>query len=107
MRISTSEAEASESGPLPLRWVYALQRDEEGGALKAPVIESLSMRDALMALIEYAFRLELSSHGMLLRQLDLLERVARTVPVRLLRLPHDLAALPAARSLVLDDLAHA
>ena len=41
---------------------------------------------------------------MILRQMRVLERVAKEVPVKRLRLPDDLGVLPAAREMILQDL---
>lgn len=105
LRIPTQELPEGEPGLLPLLGVYSLRR-EEGSPLQAPALERLSMRDALMELIEYAFRLDLADRDMILRQMTLFERIARAVPVRRLRMPDAMAALPAARDLVLRDLDH-
>lgn len=95
----------SESGEfLPLRGIYSLLRNENGESTRTSAIEPLSIREAFMELISYAFRLDLTDQAMILRQMQVLERVAKEVPVRRLRLPDDLGALPAARELILRDL---
>ena len=57
-----------------------------------------------MELVQCAFRLDLTDQAMLLRQMRVLERVAKEVPVKRLRLPNDLGVLPAVRELILQDL---
>lgn len=91
-------------GSLPLRAVYSLVGYEEGNPLTCPLIEPLSMRDAFMELVKCAFRLDLTDHAMILRQMRVLERVVKEVAVRRLRIPETLGMLPAARELILQDL---
>jgi len=101
-RVSMRESDVM--GCLPLRRVYLLVGYEEGDPLTYPLIEPLSMRDAFMALVECAFRLDLTDQAMILRQMRVLERVAKEVPVKRLRIPEALGMLPAARELILQDL---
>lgn len=96
--------ESDDIGRVPLRRVYSLVGYEEGDPLTYPLIEPLSMRDAFMELVACAFRLDLTNQAMILRQMRVLERVAKEVPVKRLRLPEDLGILPAARDLILQDL---
>lgn len=102
-RVSTLASDAEQLGPTPLRGIYSLQRCGRGASTE-PAIESLSVRDAFMELVEFAFRLDLSDRTMMLRQMDVLERVALEVPVRRLHLPDDLGALAQARRMILQDL---
>jgi hypothetical protein len=103
-RISTPESNTEGIGFFPLRGIYSLWRHENPELLTDPVIEPLSVRDAFMELVEFAFRLDLTDQAMLLRQMRVLERVAKEVPVKRLRLPNDLGVLPAVRELILQDL---
>lgn len=103
-KLRVAMPQAGATGGLPLRGIYSLAGYEEGDPLTGPVIEALTMREAFMALLECAFRLDLTDRAMILRQMRLLERVVREVPVRRLRMPEDLGALPAARELILQDL---
>ena len=103
-RVSTSESDTGGMGFFPLRGIYSLRRHENPEPLTDPVIEPLSVRDAFMELVEFAFRLDLSDQAMILRQMRVLERVAIEVPIKRLRLPDDLGVLPAARELILQDL---
>jgi len=103
-----AEASDAESGELvPLRGIYSLLLEQEEGLLAAPLILPLSVRDAFMELVSYAFRLDLSDQAMILRQMQFLERVAEKVPVKRLRLPRKLAALVPAQELILRDLQQA
>jgi len=103
-RISTQASSSALRDFIPLRRIYSLRRSEAGGLAGQAEIEPLSIRDALVELISYTFRLDLSDQSMILRQMSVLERVAKEVPVRRLRLPDDLGLLPAARELILQDL---
>ncbi|MBE0614407.1 MAG: hypothetical protein IH604_12125 [Burkholderiales bacterium] len=103
-RISTHASDSANSDCLPLRRIYSLFRREAGGSAVQPKIEPLSIRDALVELISYTFRLDLTDQTMILRQMRVLERVAREVPVRRLHLPDDLGLLPEVRALILQDL---
>lgn len=102
-RILPSESSPEHGEYFPLRCIYSLLKDEEGSATD-PMIEPVSIRDALVELISYAFRLDLTDQAMILRQMRVLERVANKVPIKRLRLPNDLGVLPAARDLILQDL---
>ena len=103
-RVSTHASSAVNSDFLPLRRIYSLLRSEASGASMRPEIEPLSIRDALVELLSYTFRLDLSDRSMILRQMYVLERVAREIPVRRLHLPDDLGLLPEVRELILQDL---
>lgn len=103
-RVYASDADHGDDEFLPLQGVYTLRRNEDEEPLTDPLIEPLSLRDAFMELIEYAFRLDLTDRAMILRQMRVLERVASKVPVKRLRLPNDLGILQTAREMILEDL---
>lgn len=103
-RISTHASNTDKREFLPLRRIYSLRRNATSGSAGHPQLEPLSIRDALVELISYTFRLDLTDQSMILRQMRVLERVAREVPVRRLHLPDDLSMLPEARELILQDL---
>ncbi|TSA11704.1 MAG: hypothetical protein D4R74_12635 [Betaproteobacteria bacterium] len=103
-RVSTPESNTDEPGFVPLRCIYSLRRHEDPGATNIPLIEPVSMRDAFMELVEFSFRIDLTDQAMILRQMRVLERVAREVPVMRLRLPGGLSALPAACQTILRNL---
>ena len=103
-RISTPGSDSVCGESFPLRRIYSLLRNDAAQATTNPVMEPLSIRDAFVELISYAFRLDLSDQAMLLRQMQVFERVANEVPVRRLHLSNDLGMLPAARDLILQDI---
>jgi len=103
-RVPTSETYEENTGFRPLRAIYSLQVPEDEDAASSPAIEPLSVRAAFMELVECAFRLDLSDQSMILRQMQVLERVAKEVPVKRLRLPDDLGILPAVREMILQDM---
>jgi hypothetical protein len=76
----------------------------EDASSSAPAIEPLSRRDALMALVTRAFRLDITDMGMVVRQLAFLQRVAACVSIRRPHVPEGLESLPAVRAAVLADL---
>lgn len=73
--------------PMPLRRVYFVQ----SGA--AAVIEPLSARDAAMALVEHAYRADLTDRAALAAQLDACVRLVDRVSGWRLAVPRDLAQL--------------
>jgi hypothetical protein len=87
----------------PLSRIYSLHREDDDISA-APRIDPLSLRDSVMELLAYAFRLDLSDRAMLHRQLLTFEQVAAHVPVKRLVLPNDLNALPAVRTAIVKDL---
>jgi hypothetical protein len=93
------------SQPLPLRRVYRLIRPGKGEPeLSAPVVEQMGWREAFIELVSSSFPLDVTDREMLARHFRILERTATMVPVRRLRIPNDLAALPAVRETILADL---
>jgi len=91
--------------PLPLKRVYRLIRGEEGNPqITKPAIEQVGWRDAIVELVSSSFPLDVTDREMLLRHFRFMEKTASTVPVRRLRIPYNLEALPAVRQAVLDDL---
>lgn len=96
------------AAPQPLAAIYRLIRgpaDGRSGNPDAPEIEPLSARDALIELVNAAYRLDLLDRDRLTGEFRFLERVALRVPMRRLRIPDDFAALPAVHAAVLSDLA--
>jgi hypothetical protein len=87
------------TAPQPLARVYLLDRSVRD----ADRVETVSTRDAFMALVRSTIRLDVTDRSMLRRETRVLEQVARTVPVRRLRLGHGLRS-SAAVDTVLRDL---
>lgn len=87
--------------PAPLRCVYLL---ETRAARREVLIETLSERDAFIALVRLAFRLDPYDRGHLANEMDRLARLSRTVSVRLLRVPRRLENLSSVHAAVLRDL---
>ena len=87
--------------PAPLRCVYLL---ETRATRRDVLIEPLSERDAFIALVRLAFRLDPYDRVQLANEMDRLARLSRTVSVRLLRVPRRLENLSAVHVAVLHDL---
>jgi energy-coupling factor transporter ATP-binding protein EcfA2 len=87
--------------PAPLRCVYLL---DTRAARRDVLIEPLSERDAFIALVRLAFRLDPYDRVQLAREMDRLARLSRTVSVRLLRVPRRLENLSSVHAAVLHDL---
>jgi hypothetical protein len=96
------------AGPLPLAALYLLTRRNQAsgrrGAARRPSIAPLPAREAVMALVESAFRLDVTDRAMMRRQFDFLSRVAAEVSVKRLVVPDRLRDVPLARAAVLNDL---
>lgn len=90
--------------PQPLRRLYTIVNPSETEKETGVTIESLSSRESFMALVESAFRLDITNHKMLTRQFRFLERVASKISVRRLAFPRDFNLLPAVRDAILQDL---
>jgi hypothetical protein len=87
-------------GALPLRSIYLLVPSP------APVsIAPAGIHEAVPALVEAAFRLDLTDAAMLARQFQFLTRLVTRVPVRRLVYPHEFGALASVRDRILADLA--
>ncbi len=66
----------------------------------------LSKREALMALLSLAFKLDIEDQAMLTREFDFLHHLVTQVPVRRLTIPDSYRALPDIRTSILNDLAN-
>jgi hypothetical protein len=93
-----------QSGPLPLRGVYILTARSDGPA--APAVASLSGKAGLLELVGNSFANLLLDRRMRAHDFDLLARVARSVPLRVVRPHADLARLPDLLDLMLSDFQH-
>src|SRR5262249_24066210 len=85
----------------PLRCVYVMERH---AANRGVLIESLSVRDAFMALVRLAFRLDPRDRAHLTREMDRFARLSRVVAIRLLHVPRRLEHLSSVQEAVLRDL---
>jgi len=92
------------SEPKPLKRLYVIADPSESNGRTDIVIDPLGQRDSFMALIEYAFRLDITDKNMLTRQFRFFERVVSKVSVRKLTYPRDFKFLPAVREAILKDL---
>jgi hypothetical protein len=102
IRIKVSTSKIPFCGdPAPLRCVYLL---ETRRARREVLIEPLSERDAFVALVRLAFRLDPYDRGHLANEMDRLARLSRVVPIRLLRIPRRLENLSSVQEAVLRDL---
>jgi len=90
--------------PRPLRRLYVLPNPSEANGKTDIVIEPLSQRDSLIALVKTAFRLDITDRNMLIRQFHFLEQVASSISVRRLTFPKKFKFLPDVREAILDDL---
>jgi hypothetical protein len=87
--------------PVPLRCVYVLNTR---AARRGVLIEPVSERDAFIALIRLAFRLDPYNRIHLANEMDRLARLSRVVSVRRLHVPQRLANLASVQEAVLLDL---
>jgi len=92
--------------PVPLSALYRLMRvrKHRGLAPKAPLIERLKPRDAMMELVGSSFPLDIADSAMLARHFQVMQRVAREVPFSRVMVPDDFGALPSVRDAILSDL---
>lgn len=79
------------SSPLPLGAIYIL--DGLDSALTAPVIEELSEKEALLALIANTYVNYLLDRNMRRTEFEVLSRVVSTIPVRRVRAPDEPSAI--------------
>ncbi|MGA2411065.1 MAG: hypothetical protein ABSG46_11840, partial [Candidatus Binataceae bacterium] len=108
--------------PLPLARIYLLQRENQtnlpgnkafgassglnnADAAILPSLEPMKPGEAFAGLIAATFPLDISDSAMLGRHFRMVSRVAAEVPIRRLTIPTAFAALPAARAMILADLA--
>jgi len=91
----------------PLVRIYALVRQvagDSGEAVESPLIEPMPRGTAFLELVASLFRLDSTDRVMLERQFRFVEKIISQVPVRRLKLPDDLALLPAVRDAIAADL---
>ena len=88
-----------------LKRIYKVVRARDGELeIPRPAIERIDPREAFIELLSASFLLDFADRDMLTRHFLLMEKVATNVPVRRLKVPNNLKALPAVRDLVLADL---
>lgn len=92
---------------VPLKGIYRLARARtyHRKPLRAPLIERLTPRDAMIELVRSSFPLDITDIGMLARHFRVMRRVASEVPFNRVMIPDDFSALPAVRAAILKDLA--
>jgi hypothetical protein len=93
--------------PVLLKRIYRLTRARtyHRRALRAPLIEPVRPRDAMIELVRASFPLDLDDQAMLARHFRVMRRVAAEVPFSRVMIPDDFRALPAVRDAILMDLA--
>ena len=89
--------------PAPLRRIYVLATPEtaDAGAIK---ITALSPREATMALVNAAYRLDISDRDRLRKEFADLGSLAATREVWQLAFPRDLSLLPRVKAAILENL---
>ncbi|MBI3454389.1 MAG: hypothetical protein HY002_01190 [Candidatus Rokubacteria bacterium] len=92
------------SGATPLRAIYVLRSPDPRRRVRRITIRPLAPRQACLALLRNTFNSIVLDPARLRRQLDLAARLTRTIPVRSLSFPRELAALPAVREAIEADL---
>jgi len=90
--------------PQPFRRLYAIADQPESKEKNDIAIERLPSRESFIALVQCAFRLDITDHSMLKQQFHFLEKVVCKVSVRRLIFPKDLNVLPAVREAIVTDL---
>jgi hypothetical protein len=94
--------ESYQSRPLPLRAIYVLSRPGRASSVR---MRALSPRQACVALLRNTFNAAVVEPERQKRLLRHAARVAAQIPVKHLRYPRRLSALPAVRDTILADLA--
>ncbi len=86
--------------------IYLLERARSSKRSDRPLIEDLAPGEALMGLVQVAYRLDITDRAMMRRQFQFLSNVAERVLVKRLIVPNDFSALAAVRAAVLHDLSN-
>jgi hypothetical protein len=90
--------------PIPVAKIYRLERASGDAPVDMPKIEPISPRDALLELVQASFPLDITDSETLARHFRFMERVAETVPISRLVMPHGFDQLPRVREAVLRDI---
>ena len=98
-RVNDNEVVPHVHGPAPLRGLFLLSRGE-----REPSITRFCPAPATMALIAYAFNLDITDSAFLQRQFEAISGIAVNVPVFELRYPRDFAMLNRVRQVILKQL---
>lgn len=89
--------------PRPLRRIYLLAPPEATCGTTAVGISPLSPQEGLLALVKYAYRLDIGDRRRLGTEFERLGEVAASCVLRRLAFPRDFSLLPAVREAVLRD----
>jgi len=92
------------AGPVPLKRMYILANPKETKYTKKISIDPISPRDAIVELVKYAFKLDISDREMLKGEFECFARIARLQPFYHLSVPRDLSRLPVVRDTILKNL---
>ncbi len=88
----------------PLQVVYILDSSYPPSHGDPVQIEPISENDAFLAMIQHVFNTRVVEPERLKRHFEMSTRLVRSVPVRTIRYPRDLALLPKIRDAILADL---
>jgi hypothetical protein len=98
-RLGNTEVLPYASGPAPLRSLLFL--GDDAGDIS---LERLSPGRAMIALVEFAYNLDIKDVAFLRRQFDTVVRLTEEVPVYAIHYPREFAALPAVRETIFRHL---
>jgi len=101
-RLTPAHGVRFESRRRPLRRVYLLDASTRAGG--RPRVERLAPRDAIMALLEYAFLLDTSDRHRMAGHFGRVAEAAKGIDVRKLVYPRKMSVLAQVREAVLADL---
>ena len=106
---ATVSASTFPSSSVPLTGIYLLESfsGRHAASVTTPIARPLlGKRDALIALLSVAFRLDIADQHMVTREFDFLHRLVSRIPVRRLAIPKSFEALPEVRAGILQDLSN-
>ena len=98
-RVSDTDVLPYASGPAPLRRLFFL--GDDAGEVS---FERLPPGRAFMALVEFAYNLDIQDTAFLRRQFDTVGRLTADVPAYAIHYPREFSALPAVREAILRHL---
>jgi len=98
-RIGDADVLSYASGPAPLQRLFFLADDASEVSF-----ERLAPGRAFMALVEFAYNLDIKDTAFLRRQFDTVGRLTADVPAYAIHYPREFAALPAVRAAILRHL---